>query len=90
VDSVVSDELDWLLREQPLLDYGGDAQAEVVAQDEFVIGRLLGLQIKGGDSQFAEVNSDEGWVFRDSGRFALVRRMANAPRMSPVIELKLL
>lgn len=34
VDGIVSDDLGWLFREQPLLDYGMDARAEVVADDE--------------------------------------------------------
>jgi hypothetical protein len=66
VDEIVSDELGWLFREQPLPDYGVDAQAEIVAEDELVTGRLMGLQIKGGDSRFVRVKGDEGWVFRDS------------------------
>jgi hypothetical protein len=66
VDEIVSDELGWLFREQPLPDYGVDAQAEVLAEDDLVTGRLLGLQIKGGDSRFVRVKGDEGWVFRDT------------------------
>jgi hypothetical protein len=66
VDEIVSDELGWLFREQPLPDYGVDAQAELVAEDELVTGRLLGLQIKGGDSRFVRVKGGQGWVFRDS------------------------
>ncbi len=66
MDGIVSDELDWLFREQPLLDYGVDAQAEVVADDELVTGQLLGLQIKGGNSRFVKAKGNEGWVFRDN------------------------
>src|SRR6266699_3453095 len=66
VDGIVSEELGWLFREQPLLDYGVDAQAEVVDEDELVTGRFLGLQIKGGDSRFVRAKADAGWVFRDS------------------------
>jgi hypothetical protein len=66
VDGIVSDELDWLFREQPLLDYGVDAQADIVAVDELVTGRLLGLQIKGGNSRFVKANGSEGWMFRDN------------------------
>ncbi len=65
VDGIVSNDLGWLFREQPLHDYGIDAQVEVVTDDDLVTGRLLGLQIKSGDSQFVEIKSDEGWVFRD-------------------------
>lgn len=71
VDAIVSDELNWLFREQPMLDYGIDAQAEVVTDDELVTGRFLGLQIKGGDSYFVAARGNEGWVFRsDSNHLA--------------------
>jgi len=67
VNGVVSNDLGWLFREQSLLDYGVDAQAEVVADDELVTGRLVALQIKGGDSWSGEASADgEGWVFRES------------------------
>jgi hypothetical protein len=67
VDGIVSNDLGWLFREQALLDYGVDAQAEVVADDELVTGRLVALQIKGGDSWFDEESADgEGWIFRES------------------------
>lgn len=65
VDGIVSNELNWLFREQPLRDYGIDAQVEVVTDDDLVTGRLIGLQIKSGDSQFVEAKDGEGWVFRD-------------------------
>jgi hypothetical protein len=41
-----------------------DAQAEVVTGDALVTGRLLGLQIKGGDSYFGQPKGEDGWVFR--------------------------
>jgi hypothetical protein len=66
VASIVEENLDWLFREQPLPDYGVDAQAEVLAGDELVTGQLLGLQIRGGNSRFARPKGSEGWVFRDS------------------------
>jgi hypothetical protein len=65
VESLIEDELGWIARPQPLPDYGIDAQAEVLASDDLVTGRLLGLQIKGGDSQFVEAKPD-GWVFREN------------------------
>src|ERR1700676_2448513 len=65
VDGIVTHALGWHFREQPLPDYGVDAQAEVVADDELVTGRLVALQIKGGDSWFGEL-ADGGWVFRES------------------------
>jgi hypothetical protein len=52
-----------VFRAEPLFDYGVDAQAEVVADDALVTGRLLGLQIKGGDSYLGRPKGDEGWVF---------------------------
>ncbi|MDN3264290.1 DUF4365 domain-containing protein [Streptomyces sp. CSDS2] len=58
----VEDELGWLFREQLTEDYGIDAHAEVV-DDEDVRGRLLALQIKGGPSWFKEPGPG-GWWFR--------------------------
>jgi hypothetical protein len=66
VNDVVADDLQWFFGREPLPDYGVDAQAEVVADDDLVTGRLLGLQIKGGDSYFSEPKGEEGWVFRDN------------------------
>jgi hypothetical protein len=64
VNDVVADDLKWFFRPEPLFDYGVDAQAEVVADDALVTGRLLGLQIKGGEYYFREARGEEGWVFR--------------------------
>src|SRR6185437_13356590 len=58
----VEDELGWLFRAQPTEDYGIDAHAEVVDGEE-VRGRLLGLQIKGGESWFRH-RGPGGWWFR--------------------------
>ncbi|MBR7830655.1 DUF4365 domain-containing protein [Actinospica sp. MGRD01-02] len=58
----VEDELGWLFRGQSTEDYGIDAHAEVV-DGEYVRGRLLALQIKGGESWFGET-APEGWWFR--------------------------
>ncbi len=60
VAGTVEDDLDRLFREQPLPDYGVDAQAEVVAGDQLATGRLLGLQIRGGNSRFARPKGNEG------------------------------
>ncbi|MER8043483.1 DUF4365 domain-containing protein [Streptomyces sp. NPDC094032] len=57
----VEGELGWLFREQTE-DYGIDAQAEVVDNDD-VRGRLLALQIKSGMSWFRET-APGGWWFR--------------------------
>src|SRR5467141_813356 len=42
----------WLFREQPLVDFGIDAQVEIVEGDK-PVGRLIALQIKSGPSYFA-------------------------------------
>ena len=65
VNDVVADDLRWNFGREPLPDYGVDALAEVVADDDLVTGRLIGLQIKGGDSYFDEPRGAEGWVFRE-------------------------
>ena len=66
VNNVVADELRWVFRPERLPDYGVDAQAEVVTDDNLVTGRNIGLQIKGGDSYFGRPKGGEGWIFRDS------------------------
>lgn len=65
IAGVVEDNLGWHFGDQPLPDYGVDALAEIVASDDLVTGRLLGLQIKGGDSYFKPKGS-KGWTFSDS------------------------
>lgn len=64
VDSIATHDLRWFFREQPILDYGVDAHVEIVASDQLVSGRLIGLQIKSGDSQFLKVKRGIGWTFR--------------------------
>jgi len=59
--SVVED-LGWLFREQPIDDYGIDAQVEIV-DGEDIVPKLLALQIKGGTSWFDEP-APGGWWFR--------------------------
>ena len=61
VDGAIQ-KLGWFFREQPILDYGIDAQAEVVAADDLVTGQLLALQIKGGNSWFSKPYNG-GWTF---------------------------
>jgi hypothetical protein len=58
----VQEDLGWLFREQPTEDYGIDAQIEVVEEGE-VLGRLLAVQIKSGESWFDEPASG-GWWYR--------------------------
>jgi hypothetical protein len=40
-----------------------DGLAEVVTEDDLVTGRLLGFQIKGGDSYFGRPKGEDGWTF---------------------------
>src|ERR1700722_2244401 len=58
----IEDKLGWLFREQPTEDYGIDAHAEVVEEND-VTGKLLAIQIKGGSSWFREPGPG-GWWFR--------------------------
>jgi Domain of unknown function (DUF4365) len=64
VHDVVADELGWNFGRDPLPDYGVDALAEVVSDDELVTGGLLGIQVKGGDSWFPGSGKD-GWTFSE-------------------------
>lgn len=66
VHDIVEGHLQWNFGPEPLPDYGVDALAEVVTDDDLVTGRLLGLQIKGGDSYFRRPKGEEGWTFRAS------------------------
>lgn len=52
----------YIFREQPISDYGIDAQIEFV-EGEIVTGKLIALQIKTGTSWFQE-STEEGYVFR--------------------------
>ncbi|MDC0683395.1 DUF4365 domain-containing protein [Sorangium atrum] len=58
----VTTQLNWLFREQPISDFGIDAQIEVVREGQ-ATGRLLAAQIKSGPSYFAEP-TDDGYVYR--------------------------
>jgi Domain of unknown function (DUF4365) len=51
----------WFFREQPLIDYGIDAQVEIVEHDQ-PNGRLIALQIKSGASYFGRKRSS-GYTF---------------------------
>ena len=57
----------WLVREQPIEDYGIDAHVEPMDEPEQPSRQLLALQIKAGTSYFGDETSD-GWWFRDSRR----------------------
>lgn len=58
----VQRELEWAFREQSTDDFGIDAQIEIVDK-KVATGRLLALQIKGGESWFVE-RTGKGWWFR--------------------------
>jgi hypothetical protein len=63
VNTVVVEELKWHFGPNPLPDFGVDALAEIVAADDVVTGRLIGIQVKGGNSWFKRRRGDLGWVF---------------------------
>lgn len=53
VEAIVLNELKWIFREQPIVDMGIDAHIEFV-EDGTPSGKLLGLQVKTGKSNFYE------------------------------------
>lgn len=59
-------QLGWIFREQATSDYGIDAHVEVVTDGQ-PTGRLVGLQIKTGTSQFV-ARTETGWLYRPSDR----------------------
>lgn len=60
VERIVVGDLGWIFREQPILDFGIDAQVELV-EDGDPTGKLIGLQIKTGLGNFRETS--EGLVY---------------------------
>ncbi len=63
---LVVSRLKWIFREQTESDYGIDAHIELVSSDELVSGRLIGVQIKSGDSHLHEVKrsvEEPGWSY---------------------------
>jgi tetratricopeptide (TPR) repeat protein len=65
-DLEITTQLGYIFREQPTSDYGVDAHVEI-KRDGHPTGRLLGLQLKSGRSQFGEETA-EGWKFRPEKR----------------------
>jgi hypothetical protein len=57
VDAIFTNEFKWAFREQTVIDFGIDAQVEVVANDRLT-GKLIALQIKTGDSYFKPHGTD--------------------------------
>lgn len=66
VGGIVEYELGWIFREQPIEDYGIDAQIEVCLEGK-PTGRLLAIQIKSGESWFSRKN-EEGFIYKGSRR----------------------
>ena len=66
VGLIVGKQLGWIVRPQLRADKGIDAQVEVV-QDGKATGRLVALQVKGGESWFCEPTAD-GFVFRPQAK----------------------
>lgn len=56
-------QLGLIFREQPIRDYGIDAQIETINEHEYASGKLVAVQIKTGPSYFSEI-SDEYVTFR--------------------------
>lgn len=56
--------IEWIFREEPIVDMGIDAQIEL-CEDGVPTGRLIALQIKTGESWFKEENK-HGYVYRGS------------------------
>lgn len=61
VASIVTSDLKWIFREQPIIDVGIDAQIELVEPEGEPTGRLIGVQLKTGVGNFTE--KDEGYVY---------------------------
>lgn len=66
VGQIITEELGWIFREQPVEDYGIDAHIELCL-DGKPTGQLIAAQIKCGDSWFARQNQ-EGYRFTDEIR----------------------
>ena len=66
VGFIVGKQLGWIVRPQLRADKGIDAHIEVV-QDDKATGRLVALQVKGGERQFREPTAD-GFVFRPKAK----------------------
>jgi hypothetical protein len=57
VEAIILNEFNWIFREQPISDFGIDAQVEIVEHDK-PTGKLIGLQIKTGASYFRKRGND--------------------------------
>ena len=54
VEQIIINDLGWIFREQPILDFGIDAQVELVEGEP--TGKLIGLQIKSGAGNFRQTS----------------------------------
>ena len=55
VDRIFTENFGWLFREQSVSDLGIDAHVEIV-RDGRATGKLIGLQIKSGESYLSDTN----------------------------------
>jgi hypothetical protein len=69
--------LGWVVREQPTSDFGIDAHIEIV-EDGLATGRLLGVQVKSGDSYFANPVPG-GWRFTGDAKHLNYWRQHSLP-----------
>lgn len=58
VQLIVSQKLGWIFREQPIEDYGVDAHIEVMGKS-YPTGKLIGVQIKSGNSYYQKGNKQD-------------------------------
>ncbi|MCF2875387.1 MULTISPECIES: DUF4365 domain-containing protein [unclassified Tenacibaculum] len=69
VAKIFVEDFEWIFREQPVNDFGIDAFVEITKRDHPLInniiptGRLIGLQIKSGESFFSEEKNDH-FIYR--------------------------
>lgn len=61
---VIAEKNNWLFREQSITDLGIDAQIESIDEQTGASKKLIGLQIKSGESYFKE-RKGNSYVFRD-------------------------
>ena len=62
VQLIVNQKMNWIFRELTIQDYGVDGHIEIMG-NEYALGKLIGVQIKCGESYFGELK-DENVIFR--------------------------
>lgn len=65
IASIVVKEFNWIFREQPIDDFGIDAQIEIV-ENNYPTGKLIALQIKSGKSYLKQSNNDGFYYYGDN------------------------